>query len=140
MNSSESISRRILLKIIAGVSVASCFWPSSVLAKWKIFPQECLEGMLTGLFAHKKSAIFVGQKYLEKVPNEANVSLLVDLIGLPQSNWSSKLTRWDKNDIKGLIRQQQMLDFECNRIEKIEGWVLSKTEVRLCALASLFKL
>ena len=121
------------------MGVLSCFWPMSVLAKWDSYPQESLEAKLTGVFVHKESAVFIGQKFLQNVPNEANITLLVDLIGLRQPDWRSRLARCDKKELQRIIIQQQKLDFEYDRIETIEGWVLSKTEVRLCAIASLLR-
>jgi hypothetical protein len=39
--------------------------------------------------------------------------------------------------IKTLLLNQQREDFEKGRIVKVQGWILSETEARLCALTTL---
>lgn len=92
---------------------------------------------LASFFHHKESARTIGLEYLRMMPNEADAGRLTRLIC---SRWQSSydgMTVLDPANMKRLILRQQRDDFEKGRILNVRGWILSETEVRLCALAAL---
>ena len=79
-------------------------------------------------FLDSKSIIEIGKLYLKQVPNENSERKLVSLI--PIGDFS------DINTIE-VIQQQITDDYKSGETIIIDGWILSKTEARQCALYSL---
>jgi hypothetical protein len=92
---------------------------------------------LANFFIHKESASSVGIEYLKCVPKEADVHTLVHLIFSTKSELRTELNKADTNKFRKLLLLQQRQDFEHGRTVKVQGWILSETEARLCALAAL---
>ncbi|MDA2917049.1 hypothetical protein MYX64_09465 [Nitrospinae bacterium AH_259_B05_G02_I21] len=89
------------------------------------------------IFTHKDSAAVIGQEYLRSVPEEADAPLLVDMICSSLPKRRADLVGADLEELRELLRHQQRHDFEYGRTVKVNDWILSETEVRLCALAAL---
>jgi hypothetical protein len=96
-----------------------------------------LSWKLAHFFLHKKSAKKIGLEYLRCVPREADTHLLTDLICSSQEERWAQLAHADGRMRRELLLHQQRQDFAHGRIVKVQGWILSETEVRLCALAAL---
>jgi len=79
-------------------------------------------------FLDSKSIIEIGKLYLKQVPNENSERKLVSLI--PIGDFS------DINTVE-IIQQQITDDYKSGETIIIDGWILSKTEARQCALYSL---
>lgn len=92
---------------------------------------------LASFFIHNESAKIIGLEYLRCAPREADARLLVDLICSCQAEHKLELAKADMEQRRELLLLQQRQDFERGRIVKVQGWILSETEVRLCALAAL---
>jgi len=99
--------------------------------------EALLPARLAALLAHPESAKVIGGEYLLKYPQEADLDTLLDQI-------ASRIVASDvglftitdqhlREQLDGMIRA----DFAVDRIVKLRGWVLSVTEARLCALATL---
>ena len=80
---------------------------------------------------HEDSIKLIGSIYLNQVPKENNKEMLVKLI---LGNVSSS-----NSNLKKVIESQIKKDFETEHVIMVDGWVLSMTEVRQCALYSLTK-
>lgn len=72
----------------------------------------------------------IGEAYRKKFPNENGERKLVNLL----SDYDS--TKESTKTIE-ILRQQITEDYHQNNTVMIDGWVLSKTEARQCALFSL---
>ncbi len=78
----------------------------------------------------------LGELYKKSVPEESEYEVLVRLLKSKDSD--SKI-----GDIKGekaiqkMLKQKITTDFENDNIVVLDGWILSKTEARQCALFSL---
>jgi hypothetical protein len=92
---------------------------------------------LVSVLVHKESAAVIGGEYLRTVTREAQIPLLVRRICSSGQAESGNLSHQDEKGLREWIRVQKERDFELGRVVNIRGWVLSQTEVRLCALASL---
>lgn len=75
-----------------------------------------------------KFIIEIGELYLKQFPNENNERKLVSLLTVRDFS--------DSNKIK-IVQQQITNDFKSGETIIIDGWILSKTEARQCALYSL---
>jgi hypothetical protein len=91
---------------------------------------------LVSLFKHRDSARAIGSAYLALRPEEADAEDLVQLI----SNASGDpmvTAHATEAELRAWLRRRQAHDFANGRIVKLDGWLLSATEVRLCALTAL---
>jgi hypothetical protein len=74
----------------------------------------------------------IGRQYLRKVPGEADLDLLAELI-LSGVSWNASIG----TDIRAIIRERVRRDFAEDRVVRLGQWMLSQTEARLCALTAL---
>jgi len=75
-----------------------------------------------------KSILEIGEQYLKLVPNENSERKLVSLL---QTNSSHEI-----NTIQ-IVQQQITDDYKSGETIIIDGWILSKTEARQCAIFAL---
>jgi len=92
---------------------------------------------LTGFFARRQSAHRVGLEYLRGAPWEANRAVLIQLLYEGRTVRFLMHDRRNPGAIRRLILSQQRDDFARGRIVQLQGWILSQTEARLCALVAL---
>ena len=85
-----------------------------------------------GLFTARQSARTVGAKYLDLRPDEADVSILAQALRLPDRDPAHAIA----TNRERLFAQHRE-DFRQGRMVQLNGWYLSVTELRLCALAHL---
>ena len=86
-------------------------------------------------FDHVESAAAVGREYLRLVPEERDGARLRQRI-LADCRETMAAGRPPRR-LRAAVMARQRLDFEAGRTVRIEGWVLSRTEARLCGLAAL---
>jgi hypothetical protein len=96
-----------------------------------------LSAKLTTALAHPESARAVGAEYLRQYPQEADAQLLLKRIVARFDGGYAALTRAHDSTLRTLIEQRVRQDFATEQIVKVQGWVLSATEARLCALMTL---
>jgi hypothetical protein len=92
---------------------------------------------LVGVLVHEQSANVVGRAYLAQRPAEADPFILVDLICGRDPDSPLTFGPADRQTVGQWLQRRQQEDFEFGRIVKLDGWILSETEGRLCALAAL---
>jgi hypothetical protein len=85
---------------------------------------------LARLLPHAENAARLGRRYLEETPQEADAAHLVALIGVAADTDAALRER-----LEARIRQ----DFIAGATVAVDGWLLSRTEARLCALLSLLR-
>ena len=85
-------------------------------------------------FSKDASAAAVGRAYLLVVPAEADATRLLQLLrdGLGRVIDGDDLVAL-RRELSAAIRR----DFSAERTTSLDGWILSQTEARLCALATL---
>ena len=113
---------------LCGLLVAQRFGSLS-----RLFGRESLAARLVGLFHVPASAAKVGRAYLRVAPLEADETRLLQLIGAAHPAWQAA----DAARLRRLITRRQVEDFRRGRVVSVQGWTLSSTEARLCALAAL---
>lgn len=90
---------------------------------------------LVSIFSHAESARAVGERYLALHPEEGDSAKLADTIygASPLSrNWKPSGAVAHKH-----LKEKIKKDFEQGRTVCLDGWILSRTEGRLCALVAL---
>jgi hypothetical protein len=124
---SEATTRRRFLScaVVLGAGGALSWW---------VGVSGCGRGArldLSGIFGEVEPALEVGRDYLERFPEEASRAELEKrlLALLPGDAELAEL----RAALLGAIRR----DFAEDRVFRHEGWVLSRTGGRLCALARL---
>ena len=86
------------------------------------------------MFGHQRqSALVIGRHYLDQCPAEADSDKLVDaLLGEAGSKQDGEPPK--AGDLLAFFQGKFAEDFGQGNTMMIDGWVLSKTEARLCAL------
>ena len=99
--------------------------------------QDLLATRLAGLLTHKESAKVIGLEYLRNNRQETDARVLLDRIASSLNAGEVGLFEAVGPNLHELLARTMREDFANDRIVKLQGWVLSATEVRLCALAAL---
>lgn len=89
----------------------------------------------TGLFEQLDSAASVGVTYVEAFPLERDLNLLLRELMLRRPDF--ELATASQSEVDRVMREQHRLDLRERRTVRLQGWLLSLTEARLCALAHL---
>ena len=84
---------------------------------------------LAGLLRHRSSAAAIGERYLRDHPAERAAALR--LSGPPAAGAS------DRSDWRRSLQHEVRRDFAEGRVVRVDGWILSRTEARLCAAVRL---
>jgi hypothetical protein len=81
----------------------------------------------------------LGREYLELCPHEAEIDTLLRAVGAePGAGFQPHVRALESvEEIAGRLRQAEADDFAAQRVVELSGWVLSRSEARLCALAAL---
>lgn len=130
-----ALSRRSLLKRLALVVLAGAL-PAGLRAQNADRRWRPPSARLTRCLSDPQSAAVLGARYLARMPEEADRELLARLIAGARRR-ALRLARADTRRLRALLARQQRADFACGRTVCLDGWVLSRTEARLCALAAL---
>lgn len=131
-----NLTRRVLLRLLAGIVGTGLANPSNSMAM--LISSERTKGLaeqLSELIVNKESARIIGIEYLRKHPGESDPAFLVKEI-CAGSKDGNALGAVDIGKRRTFLQFQRQQDFECGRIVRIHGWMLSVTEARLCALCT----
>ena len=129
--------RRQFLLLALGLagSVAAGSKLSGAAGGW--LRQGELRAKLTALFIHQESAQAIGHAYLQRYPQEADIRTLEDQIAQGIPGGRTLLATTGKPEISKLLTDRIRQDFATDQVVKVQGWILSITEARLCALTAL---
>lgn len=131
----DGISRRNMLKQLARGGLLFVL-PAYFVTGSASEVLQPLASRLNRFFSSKESARLIGQRYLALAPAEADAALLAARIAVtPQ--YYLRLASAAEPTLRALILAQQQADFAEGRTVTVDGWILSLTEARLCALAAL---
>ncbi len=138
MNKVSSTDRRGFLSLLMGlglVGVSQCFLLRRVLANGDPADQLC--DRLPKVYDCLESAQIIGQKYLRTAPEEAHKRVLLDLICRGSASNQAQLLVSDVPTTRSVLQEWIRKDFELGRTVLVNGWMLSQTETRLCALSAV---
>lgn len=120
----SALPRRRKFLLGAAMAALAAAWPWSPASAARPIP----------LPLDPASARAIGRRYLDLAPGEADRSHLLKLLHLPDP----RLQAWPKRD--DLVRHLGALrdrEFFSGDSVLIDGWVLSRSEARICALYCL---
>jgi hypothetical protein len=92
---------------------------------------------LAGTFDHPHSAAAIGRTYLRQYPAEAAPQRLASEIARDLDCLGCRLPRAEEAHLRSAVRERIRRDFAEGVVVNVDGWVLSRTEARLCAIAAL---
>jgi hypothetical protein len=95
--------------------------------------REELTGRVAGAFEDLRAAKAVGAAYLRSHPGDADERRLVRELRRSNRAWSAVAA---PADVRRLARAQARRDYAAGRLAIVDGWYLSRTEARLCALTT----
>ncbi len=138
MNSERNISRRRLLALTLGAGL----WPLARPAFTWAMPawrgrQSNLSVRLAALLRHRESARAVGLEYLRQYPREADGRVLCALLSSVVVAGCAHLSSVSDDTLRETLALRVHQDFETEDVVNLRGWILSRTEARLCALTVL---
>jgi hypothetical protein len=128
-----TVSRRHFFGAIAAVSA---FLPAVRRAHGLVAAPNPAAARLVGLFKHHDSARAIGSLYLATHPEEADAHKLLELV-IRADDGPLVVHGTSDTELRAWVRRRQARDFATARIVNLDGWLLSATEVRICALAGL---
>ena len=90
-----------------------------------------LQTLLLALFEKPEGARVVGQRFLNLYPNEAQLRFLMSKI------FQGGDVPRNECQLRAYLDMRKRLDFENAQVVSVDGWVLSVTEARVCAVVAL---
>jgi hypothetical protein len=132
------ISRRQLLRMLAGYvsTVGLTSRCDAADQHWSLAAMPDAHRSLE-IFPSRESAVLIGREYLRLFPQEAHAERLLDLIVSPAARWAIPSSGRIQPAMAQWLYEKQRGDFVQGQTVLIQGWMLSRTEARLCALLSL---
>jgi hypothetical protein len=120
--------------ILAAAALGASF--SSRLASASSATRHCgVAGMrLRALLPVPASARQVGRMYLERHPEEDDNATLTRLIVSSMSEQPAHVAVLEQHTLAAMVNSRVRADFEKGITVEVGGWILSRTEARLCAL------
>lgn len=90
---------------------------------------------LARMLKNRTSVIRVGAAYLGTAPEAADPSIVIERMRRHGDALVRALETSSPRQVRRLVARDVREDFAQGRIVKVDGWLLSLTEARLCALA-----
>jgi hypothetical protein len=122
--------RRRTFLLAAAASGLSLVWRS--VGSWPLSGSERLAALLDG-----ESARAVGREYLRAFPAETSSGVLTARVAERLPGGSRALATVSDGRLRELLLDATSADFGELETVELRGWVLARTEARLCALAAL---
>ena len=128
------IRRKFLRDGLALFLAAQTGWAKSILKQ----PSTSAEAQaICSLSPARESAVRLGSRYLLQHPEHGNPRLLAELIFSGWSETERRLAVSEPVVLKEMLAARIRQDFRDHEVSSLDGWVLSKTELRHWALLSL---
>ena len=133
-----AMSRRAFLNKAAIATAAAAVIVTGGIVKWK-YPSPrkltpAIPLMLSG-FCDEATLCELGRKYLAQVPGEDSAKILLSRLAADGSRHGADEP--DENEGPSEAASQAEQDFRTKKILIIDGWIISETEARQCALLAL---
>lgn len=129
------MKRRTFIFLAAGAAAITIL-PLVRYKQGKFTPDDpLLRPEVLARFCDEKEICAIGKSYRSLVPVEDNKKKLEELI--LTNNDGKKESTESKSAISTLIEEKIRQDFEQGRTVVADGWIISETEARQCALVSI---
>jgi hypothetical protein len=94
---------------------------------------------LAGVLRHPDGAVLLGRLYLAGHPQEADAARLSTLIAAALDPALTPVSSATDEALRAGLEEKIRTDFTSGEMVAVDGWLLSVTEARLCALVSLLR-
>lgn len=131
--------RRQFLRLSASTGLASfalsCSWPgmTAVLAMERPGTND-LTPALTTLFKDPEGTAAIGRRYLALYPQEADADHLTAALFD-----TAKPSPTTADALRSELSRQRQQDFRNGQVVVVDGWLLARSEARVCALSALLQ-
>lgn len=95
--------------------------------------EECPAGAIEGL-ADTPGLAALGHRHLLDAPGDRDADATRKALC---TDWSAEERRAAPDEVRARLGRQVRDDFAAGRVVDIDGWILSRTEARIAALAAL---
>jgi hypothetical protein len=133
MTGPRRIRRRTFLLGAAGLGASLAWFGPSPFRRATLPSSE----RLASLLQHVDDALGVGREYLRQVPAEASARVLTARVAERLPGGLGAIDSASDARLRELLLSAAAEDFRDLRTVELHGWVLARTEARLCALAAL---
>jgi hypothetical protein len=127
------IRRRTFLLGAAGLGASLAWFGPLPFRGAPLPPSERLASLLQNV----EGAFAVGREYLRQVPVEASPVVLTARVAERLPGGLGTIDTASDARLRALLSSVSAEDFRDLRTMELHGWVLARTEARLCALAAL---
>ena len=132
------MNRRRFLLVTASGAVLVLAQPGLIgRAPWWRRRQEPLTSRFARLLNDRDSARVIGRAYLHEYARGADGDVLLGQILRDMAGGGGRIAWAGDEELKAAVEARIRQDFADDRVVKLEGWILSRTEARLCALTTL---
>ncbi len=129
------MKRRTFIRIATTAS-AALYFPNIQCQRTKPFAKLLSHPQALQHLFDSKTIHEIGEVYKKQAKDESDETALVKLLSADKQGKPINETA-DSASIASILSQKIQEDFEQNKIVVVNGWVLSLTEARQCALFSL---
>lgn len=140
MRDREGWTRREVLLLAAVFGAPLVPW-RTILERWaeRADRTGSHRQLLASLIRQQASASVIGEAYLAATPSEANAGTLVEAIfaGLDRAAAGAAGSAPNPEKLRRALLDRVERDFGEGATVSLEGWIVSRTEARLCGLARL---
>lgn len=139
--SRTDMTRRVLLRGIGVLGLAAVATPGVASVSPPLDPRQArvAADIVRGTVSNVRGAARLGAAYLRTAPDEADLTRLLDALTAHNPDLAHPGERDMPGDAGSTLRRQIVMDFEQDAVVDVDGWILSRTEVRLAALAHMVR-
>lgn len=131
----NTFSRRNFISFSVAILASIC---ASAGHTPRIVSRNRLGNRLVKIYAQDfNAARTVGHAYLRETPQEDNAGMLTEMILQSGTDLRQRSDILSEKDLIAKLRNIITEDFISENTVQVDGWVLSRTEARLCALCAL---
>ena len=112
-------------------------WPARARAELALAGPRQSADRLVAVFSQRTSAAAVGRAYLAGHPDEGAIDHLVTELRAALRQCDCDPDCADLSTLRVATSRLVKEDFARSRVVRVDGWVLSRSEARLCGLAAL---
>lgn len=129
------LGRRGFLAMLAGVAGAVALGVHRWRSAEALLEEDAT--IIVSLFPHDESAAILGRLYLANIREEADLARLMPLIRDALGSTEISPASTDSATLRTALASRIQKEFSNGDVVSVDGWLLSITEARVCAVASL---
>lgn len=134
----NTLKRRQLLRMVAMAALGGGVGPSMISEPAEAASATAkIADNLLRVYADRNSASIVGTAFLQSLFERPDMDQLVQGLVRNLDLSTEKALASSPSELRHHLKGRSSKEFDLGQTAKVQGWILSKTEAWLCALASL---